>query len=105
MYGNSVQSKTVAMRMSATITQQPSSVKAASGKKAVVTVEAVGKDLTYKWYYANPGSSTFRYTDSFTSNTYSLTMSSARNGRRVYCVVTDAYGKIVKTKTVTLSMK
>lgn len=103
-YGNTVKSKTVAMRMSATITQQPTSVEVASGKKAVVSVEAVGKDLTYKWYYANPGSSTFRYTDSFTSDTYSVKMTSARDGRKVYCVITDSYGKSVKTKTVTLSM-
>ena len=31
-------------------------------------------------------------------------MTSARNGRQIYCVVTDKYGQTVKTNTVTISM-
>ena len=42
---------------------------------------------------------------SITSAAYSTTMTIARNGRQLYCVVTDKYGNTVKTVTVTLKMK
>ena len=32
-------------------------------------------------------------------------MNSSRNGRQIYCKITDKYGKTVKTNTVTISMK
>jgi hypothetical protein len=41
----------------------------------------------------------------FTGNTYSVKMDESRDGRQVYCVVTDAYGKKVSTNIVTLTMK
>ena len=106
-YGNSVKTNTVTLSMGnvAKITTQPESVTVAEGKKATVTVSATGDGLTYKWYYKNPGSSKFSYTSSFTGNSYSVTMSEARSGRQVYCVITDRYGNSVTTETVTLKMK
>ena len=73
-----------------------------SGNTACVRVIATGLGLKYKWYYADAGSSKFTYTSSFTGNTYSVAMNSARNGRRVYCVVSDKYGNSVKSNTVVL---
>jgi len=75
-----------------------------SGEKAVVTVDALGKDLTYTWYYANEGSDAFVKTGSFTGDTYSVKMTAARNGRQVYCVVTDAFGNEAKTEVFTLTI-
>ena len=80
-----------------------SDVVVANGKTATVTVEATGTGLTYEWYYANPGSTTFRKS-STTGKTYSLTMNSERDGRRIYCKITDKYGASVKTSTFTLHM-
>ena len=107
-YGNTAQTDTVTLSMEknvATIVTQPKSVWVDEGDKATVTVEATGDGLTYKWYYKNPGASKYSYTSAFTGDTYSITMSEARDGRYVYCKVTDAYGNTVKSKTVSLNMK
>ena len=62
------------------------------GKTAKVYVTAKGKDNTYKWYYKNKGDSSYTYTSSFTGSSYSVKMNSARDGRKVYCIITDSYG-------------
>ncbi|MBQ9762247.1 MAG: immunoglobulin domain-containing protein, partial [Oscillospiraceae bacterium] len=104
-YGNKVTSNTVTLNMSGvTITTQPQSVTVANGKTATVTVKATGEGLTYKWYYKNKGETKFSYTASFTGNVYSVQMNSSRAGRQVYCVITDKYGSVVQTVTVTLNM-
>jgi len=105
-YGNSVKTNTVTLGMATKlkITKQPVSVTVAEGKTATVMVQAQGDGLTYKWYYKNKGDGKFSLTDSFTGSTYSVTMASARNGRQIYCVITDKYGNSITTNTVTLSM-
>ncbi len=106
-YGKSVKTKTVTLRMKTAlkITKQPSSVYAVSGAKANVSFKATGDGLKYKWYYKDKDSSKFRSTDTFKSNSYSVEMNKSRNGRQIYCLITDKYGSKVKTKTVTLSLK
>ncbi|MBR2901126.1 MAG: leucine-rich repeat domain-containing protein [Clostridia bacterium] len=104
-YGNSVKSKTVTLGMSVKIKEQPTSVKVANGKQAKVTVSASGEGKTYKWYYKNKGDSKFTLTNSFTGSSYYVTMTNARAGRQIYCVITDKYGNSVKTDTVTLNKK
>ena len=103
-YGNSVKTDTVTLSIgnALEITAQPESVVVPNGKKASVTVNATGEGLTYKWYYKNKGASKFSYTSTFTGNKYSVTMSDSRDGRQIYCVITDKYGNSVKTDTVTL---
>ena len=102
-YGNSVKSKKVALRMAATITTQPKSVSVLDGAAVSTNVQAVGDSLTYQWYVKNVGSDSFK-ASKVTSSTYSTTMSEKADGRKIYCVVTDKYGKTAKSKTVTLSM-
>ena len=103
-YGNKAQTSTVTITMKAvaTITQQPKSVTVASGAQATVKVGATGDGLTYAWYYKDAGASSFSYTASFTGNTYSTVMNATRNGRQLYCIVSDKYGNSVKTNTVTI---
>ena len=103
-YGNTVKTKTVALRMMASIVKQPASVTVANGAKAAVTVNADGNGLTYTWYVKNPGATKFTKS-SVTGATYSCIMSAKNNGRQVYCVVTDQYGKTVTSNVVTLGMK
>ena len=106
-YSNSVKSNTATLYMGnpAKITSQPAGVTVAKGKTATVKLTAAGDGLTYKWYFKNKGASSFSLTNSFTGNTYSVTMDASRAGRQVYCVVTDKYGNSVKSNTVTLNMK
>ena len=105
-YGNSVTSNTVTLSMSSSlkITQQPKDVTVASGATAKTSVVATGEGLTYQWYYTSNGSTSAFYKSSTTTATYSTTMDSSRDGRKVYCVITDKYGNSVKSNTVTLSM-
>ncbi len=102
-YGVTVQTETVVLSM-ITITRQPVDTEVAPGEMLFVTVKAEGKGLKYQWYVKNPGSETF-IKSSITTNVYSYTMNAAKDGRQVYCVITDKYGNSVTTDTVTLTMK
>ena len=106
-YGNSVKTNTVTltMRVKAKITTQPKSVSAYNGDNAKVTVKAKGDGLKYTWYFKEKGAKSFSKTTAFTGNTYSVAMNTKRDGRQVYCKVTDKYGNSVKTNTVTLKLK
>ena len=104
--GHKVTSKTATLHLldSITITQQPTDVKVADSGNATVTIQAAGEGkLHYKWYFAQPGSDKF-YESSITTSTYSVKMTSARNGRRVYCVVSDDHGQSVTSDIVTLTI-
>lgn len=109
IYGNSVKTDTVTMSMKAkepkplVITKQPASVAVPEGKNAVVSFAATGDGLTYRWYYKNAGAADFAYTATFSGNTYTAQMNDVRNGRQIYCVVTDQYGNSIQTDTVTIS--
>lgn len=102
--GKSIKSRTVVLRMKATITKQPKTIYLKTGKTGKVIVKAKGDGLKYRWYIKNSGSS--KYTkSSVKKSTYSVTMNAKTNGRRVYCVITDKYGKTAKTKTVVVKKK
>ncbi len=103
-YGKSVQSKTFILRESVSITAQPKTVTVAKNKTAKVTVKASGDGLKYTWYIKNAGSSKYSKSSVKTAS-YSVKMTSKVKNRLVYCVVTDKYGKTVKTVTVKLKMK
>ena len=105
-YGQTVTTETVTIsqRIKLAITQQPENAKAKMGQTAATTVEAVGDGLKYTWYYTTGGSATKFFESSNTTATYSTTMDSSRDGRKVYCKITDKYGNTVTTQTVTLTL-
>ena len=105
-YGKKVKTDVVTLFMGKIlkISKQPVSAGAEKGKTAKVTFTAKGDGLTYKWYYKNKSASGYTLTTAFRSNSYSATMSSKNDGRKVYCVVRDRYGNEVKTDTVTLRL-
>jgi hypothetical protein len=102
-YGNTVTTNTVTMTASLSITTQPKNYVGAVGSTATATVKATGEGLTYQWYFANPGATSFTKSGSKTA-TYSATLTASNSGRRMYCVIKDAYGNTVTTKTVTMSV-
>jgi len=102
-YGNTVKSNTVVLRMAASIATQPKSSQTQNGATAKVTVGAKGDGLKYQWYVKNAGQTKYSKS-SITTATYSVKMSDKARDRYVYCVVTDKYGKTVKTNTVVLRM-
>lgn len=86
------------------ITKQPVSVTVSNGTTAKVTLKADGYKLSYKWYVKDKSKSKYTVAKSFKKNSYSVKMSKSVKGRKVYCVVTNKYGKKVKSNTVTLNM-
>ena len=102
-WGKTVQSSTVLVRRAASITTQPKNVTVKKNATAKLTIKAAGDGLKYTWYIKKPGSS--KYTKVSTKSTYSVKMTNAVKGAYVYCVVTDKYGKTVKSSTVRVKMK
>ncbi len=89
------------IRTIVTITQQPTDITVAVGDKARFEVTATGDGLTYQWYVnRNDGAgwvknwSTYSYTD--------MDAKTSLNGNIYYCEITDSYGHVVRTNTVTL---
>ena len=103
-YGKTAKTSTIYLRMASTITTQPKDAAVEMGATATVTVKAKGDGLKYTWYIKNAGATKFSKS-SITKSTYSATMSDKVNGRQVYCIVTDKYGKSEQSKTVTLTKK
>lgn len=99
-YGNQVQSDTITLTMAepVKIVTQPENQTVSAGEQASFTVAAEGDGLTYQWYYRDTGSSVWK-TSSCKTETYSFTMKESRDGRRVRCKVTDAYGKTATSET------
>ena len=103
-YGKTVQSKTFTLRESVSIVTQPKTVTVKKNATAKVTVKASGDGLKYTWYIKNAGSGKYSKTSVKTAS-YAVKMTNKVKNRQVYCVVTDKYGKTVKTVTVKLKMK
>jgi len=86
-----------------TISKQPVSVAEEEGKPVSISVRASGSGLKYQWYIRSSDDRT--YTKSaITSSSYSCTMTAAKNGRQLYCVITDSYGNSVKTDQVSMNL-
>ena len=106
-YGISIQTDIVTLHMGnpLEITKQPVNVSAEYGNEAKTYVVAKGDGLTYKWYYKNKGDSKFYYTSTYDNmKTYSVDMNEARDGRQIYCEITDKYGVTVQTEIATLNL-
>ena len=83
------------------ITQQPTDSEAKLGENYCVEVIAQGEGLKYQWYFRNAGTDVW-HKSGVTDNTYDDVMTTARAGREVYCVITDADGNSVTTDTAKL---
>ena len=100
-YGRSSKSNTATLRSKVAIIKQPTNASAAIGKAVKTSVTATGNGLKYQWYVKNPGQTSFTKS-SVTSAVYEYVMTEAKNGRQVYCVITDMFGNKAQTVTVTL---
>ena len=86
------------------ILTQPMDYAGPVGSIASFTVEAQGAEpLTYQWWVKKPSSSRFSKS-SITGPVYEVELTEARDGNQLYCVVTDAYGNIERTNTVSMAI-
>ena len=78
-----------------TITAQPKTWIGAAGEYVSIFVTASGEGLTYQWYYRDAGEKDFKRSAETDAAYDSYIMEDMRDGREVYCVVTDRYGRSV----------
>lgn len=103
-YGNIQSSRTITLTVATAvkITAGPTSVRVSkAGDTASTRVTAVGDELTYQWYEKLPSASSFTMS-SVTTATYSTSVTAARSGMQVYCVVKDKYNRTATSDEVTL---
>ncbi len=86
-----------------TVTAQPQSWQGEPGDYPIIRVEAEGDGLTYQWYWRNAGKTAWNVS-SDTDDCYdSYPLNATRNGREVYCRVTDSEGNHIDTQIATMS--
>jgi hypothetical protein len=102
------QIKLVAVEFETTqILEQPQSVTIANGATAQFNVLAVGRGLTYQWYYSTTQGETWSVSsiDGNTTDTLSVQAKASRNGQMYRCVVTDANSETVTSEAATLTVE
>lgn len=107
-HGNSVTSDTVTLTRlnESKIVKQPENVSVRYGETAKTSVSVIGEDLSYVWYASDTEDNGIYYkSDLLTGDTYSAEMNDARNGRKIYCAITDSQGRTVTTDIVVLKME
>ena len=109
-YGNTAKTRTATLNVkypegyaAPVITQQPVSAYTDIGASLSVPFTAEGDGLTYQWYLKNKGSDKWGKS-SIKTDTYTVTMNKTRDGREIYCVVTDRFGNTARTDTVTIGI-
>ena len=87
------------------IKTQPTSKTVKSGSTAKFTVSATGSGLSYQWQYKT--SSGWKNTTLTGAKTATLSVkgTSARNGMKYRCKITDSAGNVIYTNTVKLTVK
>ena len=94
---------TLTIKEAITITSQPASVSAYVDAGVRFTVKATGTNLKYQWQYSKDGGKTWSNSVTKTA-TYSTTATTARNGQKYRCVITDASGAKVTSAVATLTV-
>ena len=103
-FGNTAQTNVVTMTAAEALTvAELTDYAGPEGSTAAFTVEATGEGLTYQWWVKKPTASKFSKS-SITAPTYSVTLTEARNGNQVYCMVFDTYGHSAVTNTATMTI-
>ncbi len=84
------------------IVQQPADATWTLNKSATFTVDVIGDGLLYRWFIdKQDGNGWVRSTYSGNAtNTQPIGMYDGRQGWKLYCEVTDAYGHMVKSNVV-----
>ncbi|MDY2627964.1 MAG: immunoglobulin domain-containing protein [Lachnospiraceae bacterium] len=87
-----------------TITDQPKDYTGAVGETAVFTVEVTGTDISYQWQYQNAGTSVWKASGQSgnKTNTLKVPITTARDGQKYRCVITDGNGISVTSNEAAL---
>lgn len=88
------------------IITQPIDINASAGTVVKISTQAVGQDVAYCWQYQRVDSTTWgnSHLSSASLSTLSFRMSSAYDGMKFRCKITDADGKTAYTDAVVIMM-
>ncbi|MBR3248002.1 MAG: leucine-rich repeat protein, partial [Clostridiales bacterium] len=87
-----------------TITKQPSNYTGTAGSTATFSVTASGTGLKYQWQVYSDGAWSNSGATGSKTNKISFNVTSAHNGKKYRCVITDSYGQKVTSNTVTVNV-
>ena len=108
-FGNTSETREATLTVvnsSVEIVTQPENADVGVGENAVFTVALNNaEDVTYQWYYSN-AEGKWAKTTTADSNTDTLTVvaKAYRDGYQYKCVITDAYGNVIESDVVTLTV-
>ena len=107
-YGKKATSKVVTLHLSApitlVITSQPKNYTGPVGSTAIFKVKAQGTGLKYQWQTYKNGKWVNSSLKGSTTAYFSVPVTKARNGYKFRCIIKDASGKKVVSKTVTIKV-
>jgi len=71
------------------------------------TVGAAGDGLTYQWYFKKTGATSFTKStvSSAQKATFTMKMAEKYDGWQYRCIITDAYGNVDVSDTVTIHLE
>ena len=104
--GKTLSTNVVSLSLRAQIISMPGSITCAAGETAEFTVEALGDNLKYRWYYSTDGGETWTETwlGGYNTDTLSFMVTVARAAKIYKCVITDRYGETVETDPVSVTI-
>lgn len=102
-YGKSLNTNTIIVGTPVRIISNPPNTTGALNSLVSTSVNATGCGLKYQWYERNAGTSYWAKAKD-TDDTYSCTLTKFRDGKEVYCEITDTFGNKVRTRSATLGL-
>lgn len=108
-FGNEITTRAATLKSKVEIISQPKNASGFIGEDVKTIVYATGKNfsdtnkLKYTWYVMDPGDKDYCQSGIKTA-TYSFKMAKNKNGRKVYCIITDANGKQAKSNIATFTI-
>ena len=86
------------------ITGQPKDTELAMGEKTTFAVKAVGKELTYQWYYMRPEGNWNKVTVAgYNTAALVITANNKNDGTQFQCRITDGVGNMLLSAVATLT--
>lgn len=103
-YGFEVISETRNVNVFA-LTSQPADAVVTAGQTVNFDVDAIGKDLTYQWYYKRPNASWRKVTvKGYNTSSLPITGGEKNNGTSYRCVITDNMGNSITSSPAVITV-
>ena len=105
VYGNAVSASVVCENLGTpSVTAQPADASGYANSNVTFSVEASGRELSYKWEYKKTASAA-SWTTWGSGQTLTVAVKEARNGYLFRCRITDVYGNQVTSAAAKLTVK